>query len=200
MSKPYSQACENNKAFILRVIENFFNPGEQILEIGSNTGQHVIFFAEQLNQTWWLPSDTEESMDTLLAGLEDVQLTNLGEPLVLNVQQAMWPVTSIDGIFSANCLHIMSFEAVQNFFSGAGKALKAGGKLCIYGPFKYDGEYTSLSNAKFDEWLKQRDSNSGIRDFEAVNLLARHAGLELIEDNLLPANNQLLVWEKSSPS
>lgn len=197
MSKPYSQACENNKKFILDLICDFFMPGDQVLEIASGTGQHVCYFAEQMPQVIWLPSETEEGLPILFAGLEGVTQSNILAPVALNVQQTKWPTTSADGVFSANSLHIMSVDAGKDFIAGVGRVLKPGGFLCIYGPFKYEGEYTTSSNADFDGWLKHRDPQSGIRDFEQVDSMAKLAGLEIEEDYSMPANNQLLVWRKS---
>jgi cyclopropane fatty-acyl-phospholipid synthase-like methyltransferase len=108
--------------------------------------------------------------------------------------QEPWPVARVDGIFSANTLHIMPAAHVEYFFRGVQRTLRTGGKLCVYGPFKYQGEFTTSSNARFDEWLKERNPLSGVRDFEHVDTLAKAAGLQLRFDHALPANNQLLVW------
>jgi hypothetical protein len=89
----------------------------------------------------------------------------------------------------------MAWSDVQQFFKGAGAILNRGGVLCVYGPFRYGGNYTSDSNAHFDAWLKARNSESGIRDFEDVNALAQEQGLELLDDYLMPANNQFLIWK-----
>jgi hypothetical protein len=102
----------------------------------------------------------------------------------------------VDGLYTANTLHIISWPLVVKFFEGIAKNLSAQAKVCIYGPFKYQGEFTSESNANFDQWLKERDLNSGIRDIEAILLLANSAGLNLINDHVMPANNQLLVFSK----
>ena len=197
MTKPYSQACENNKRYILAVIDNYFNDGDRVLEIGSGTAQHVLYFARQMPGVTWLPSDTQESFPILQAGLEGERLDNLEQPLVLDVRRRPWPVQRVDGIFSANCLHIMAEEAMADFFAGAGDVLGPGGHLCVYGPFKYRGDFTTPSNAQFDQWLKARDPASGVRDFETAGALARAAGLEFVVDHDLPANNQLIVWRAS---
>lgn len=107
------------------------------------------------------------------------------------------PTAPLDYIFSANSLHIMPAVAVSHFFRHTRYLLANSGVLCVYGPFKYEGEFTTSSNAEFDNWLKERNAASGIRDFEIVQSLAEEAGLSLLEDNAMPANNQLLVWTKS---
>jgi SAM-dependent methyltransferase len=117
-------------------------------------------------------------------------------PIVLDVQSDPWPVESVDGVFSANTLHIMDWGSVGHFFRGIGQVLQPGGTLCVYGPFRYGGRFTTDSNAAFDRDLKARDPASGIRDFEAVNALAARQGLKLSADHAMPANNQLLAWRR----
>ena len=123
-------------------------------------------------------------------------LANLAPPLALDVRQLPWRVPSVDAIFSANTLHIMHWDAVQAFFMGLGSTLAASGSLCVYGPFMYEGRHTSASNAAFDQYLKGRDSGSGIREFEAVDALARAQGLTLVGDHAMPANNRTLHWRR----
>lgn len=117
-------------------------------------------------------------------------------PLELDVTAGTWPNRLYDGIFSANSIHIMSWEAVQCMFGGIGKLLRRDAHCCLYGPFNYGGTYTSNSNRQFDNWLKERDAASGIRDYEAIAELADANGLQLETDNEMPVNNRLLVWKK----
>jgi hypothetical protein len=196
MSKPFSEACENNKSPILAVISDYFNKGIIVLEIGSYTTQHVQYFAEHLPGVTWQPSDTPENMPLVTAGLEGVERENILPPLTLDVCDKRWPLTMAEGIFSANTLHIMPEADVARFFRGAGVVLAPQAYLCVYGPFKYNGQYTSDSNARFDDLLKSQDPTSGIRDFETVNALAYKSGMTLVADHAMPANNQLLVWQK----
>lgn len=196
MSKPFSQSCENNKQHILEIIRHEFAPGSLVLEIGSYTAQHVLHFAEAMPEVKWQPTDTPDSLLTLQQGLDGHTLPNIAAPLALDVSQDNWPLATADGIFSANTLHIMPAEHVEFFFRGAGHLLGSGGKLCVYGPFKYNGEFTTPSNARFDQWLKERDPRSGVRDFEQVDIWANMSGLLLLADHAMPANNQLLVWQK----
>jgi SAM-dependent methyltransferase len=119
-------------------------------------------------------------------------------PFALHVCKDAWPTARYDAVFSANTAHIMSWPEVECFFAGVGQALDAGGVLCLYGPFNYNRHYTSESNARFDQRLKQRDPLSGVRDFEALQALAGKAGLQLKEDYAMPANNRTLVWSKHS--
>jgi cyclopropane fatty-acyl-phospholipid synthase-like methyltransferase len=196
MTKPFSQSCENNKQYILDIIRDAFAAGDRVLEIGSGTAQHVVHFAQALPDIHWLPSDMPENLATVQQGLADCGLHNVAAPLALDVAQDVWPVSDVDGIFSANTLHIMSAAHVELFFRGVNRVLRPGGRLCVYGPFKYAGEFTTESNARFDDWLKARDARSGVRDFERVDALAQAAGLQLLADRAMPANNQLLAWGK----
>jgi cyclopropane fatty-acyl-phospholipid synthase-like methyltransferase len=193
MTKPYSQACENNKAPILAVLREVFAGCRRILEIGSGTGQHAVFFAGQLPDLLWQTADLAANHEGINSWVAEAGLSNVLPPIALNVSDRCWPA-AYDGIFTANSLHIMAWGLVEDFFKGVGRTLPVGGVLCIYGPFNYQGNYTSDSNAQFDRWLKQRDPLSAIRDVEAVLNLAREQGLSCIADHPMPANNRLLVW------
>ncbi|MFN3164687.1 MAG: DUF938 domain-containing protein [Pseudohongiellaceae bacterium] len=199
---PFSQACENNKLPILEVLKRHLETGlnrHTLLEIASGTGQHAAFFAAALPFLTWQATETSDNLEILRPRIADAELPNLPTPQALDVN-GQWPMGIVDAVFSANSLHIISTRSVENFFMGVGLQLRAGGLLFVYGPFKYDEQFTSESNDRFDDWLKERDPASGIRDFEWVNDLATKAGLDLLEDNPMPANNQLLVWKSRSGS
>lgn len=195
MNKPFSQACENNKAPILSVLDAAFADVSSVLEIGSGTGQHAAYFAQHLRHLIWTPTDLPENLAGIRRWLDDAALDNVKPPMVLDVCSIPWPVAPVGGIFSANTLHIMGEPEVKKFFEGVAYALVKGGRLCVYGPFNYGGDFTSDSNARFNEWLYQQNPKSAIRDFEWVNRLAEEAGLALIEDHEMPANNRLLEWQ-----
>ena len=118
-------------------------------------------------------------------------------PLVLDVNEPTWPAQQYAGVFSANTAHIMGWNAVEKMFAGIGRLLPGGAHFCLYGPFNYEGRFSSASNMHFDGWLKDRDPQSGVRDFEAVEALATAAGMVLVADNEMPVNNRLLVWRKT---
>jgi len=195
--KPFSQACDNNQQAIFAILERVFAEAQQVLEIGSGTGQHASYFAPRLPQVIWQTSDQAEYHEGINAWLDDSSAENLRRPLVLNVDMPQWPIDKVDAVFTANTCHIMGWASVENMFRQLADVLTVGGTLAIYGPFNYDGQFTSPSNANFDQWLKQRGAQQGIRDFEAVNKLASEAGMNLLEDNTMPANNRLLVWRKT---
>lgn len=196
LEKPFSQACENNQQAIFAILEKVFAQAQHVLEIGSGTGQHARYFAPRLPHLIWQTSDQAEYHPGINAWLDAASVENLRRPLLLNVDMPQWPIATVDAVFSANTCHIMGWASVVNMFKQLAGVLSAGGTLAIYGPFNYDGQYTSPSNANFDQWLKQRGPQQGIRDFEAVNKLASEAGMTLLEDNAMPANNRLLVWRK----
>ena len=194
--KPYAEACDQNRDPILAVIEPLFAASRAVLEIGSGTGQHAVYFARRMPHLIWHTSDLLQYHPGILQWLEEAGLPNTRPPLVLDVTQATWPELSVDAVFSANTAHIMGWPAVRALFRGVGRMLPAGGLFVLYGPFNYDGSYTSESNARFDQWLKDRDPASGIRDFEALDRLADAAGMALEEDYQMPVNNRTLVWRR----
>jgi len=195
MEKPFSQACANNQQPIFEHLKILLRDSQSVLEMGSGTGQHAVYFAERLPQVIWHTSDLRQNHAGINAWLDDYQGTNLLRPIVFDVNHT-WPELQVDTVFSANTLHIMSWASVQNFYRGLPSLLQKKAKVIIYGPFNYHGTYTSDSNARFDQWLKDADPLRGIRDFDAVNDLAEQAGLELLADYAMPANNRLLVWQR----
>lgn len=196
---PFSQACENNKPFILEVLQDVFSSSDSVLEIASGTGQHACYFAGHMPWLEWQPTDLQENLALLHPRCADYEGDNLLPALALDVRDKPWPVPVPRALFTANSLHIMPFTAVEAFFSAVGHAV-AGTILAVYGPFNYGNQYTSESNARFDQWLKQRDPQSGIRHFEEVDELAAAAGFSLQGDNALPANNRLVIWQKTGAS
>ena len=193
-----SAACERNKGPILAVLGRELAACHSVLEIGSGTGQHAVHFARHLAHLAWQPTGLGAELGALAERVRLEGPPNLRPPLELDVRAHPWPVGRVEAMFSANTLHIMAWDAVEDFFRGAGATLTPPGVLCVYGPFRYRGAYTSDSNAEFDEYLRQRDPASGIRDFEALAGLAATAGLELAADHAMPANNQTLVWRLRS--
>ena len=198
MTKPFSQSCENNKQPILQVIQSVFNKPATVWEIGSGTGQHACYFAQNLPHITWQTTDREENRQGLDKWIEEANLINLPKSLKLNVTDKTWSCQQIEALFTANTLHIMNWQAVENLFSRLENYLSGKAAVCIYGPFNYNGQYTSSSNEEFNQWLKMRDPESGIRDFEAIERLAKTAGLMLKNDHQMPANNRLLIFQKNT--
>lgn len=196
MSKQFSPACERNREPILAHLREVFAECKSVLEIGSGTGQHAVFFGAQMPHLVWQTSDLPQNHPSIHAWLQEAQLPNVRQPLALEVESAAWPQVQFDAVFSANTCHIMSWPAVQAMFTGIGRVLRPGGLLCIYGPFNYRGAYTSASNAQFDASLKAQAAQMGIRDFETVDAFAAAQGLALQADHAMPANNRLLLWRR----
>jgi len=195
MTKPFSQACENNKNHILKALQPALQNAASVLEIGSGTGQHSVFFAKKLPHLQWYTSDREVNHQGIKLWHDEVQLANLHPPLLLDLNYS-WPVNKVDAVYTANTFHIVSWELITRFFAGVNQHLNQQGVVCVYGPFKYKGEFTSPSNDEFNSFLQSRDPLSGIRDFEAVEQLAVQYGLKLLSDTAMPANNQLLIFKR----
>jgi SAM-dependent methyltransferase len=193
---PFSAACERNKDPILEVLRIRFADRTQVLEIGSGTGQHAVYFAGALAHLTWHPTEQLAYLADLAERVKLEGPHNLRPPTLLDVRQAVWPLRSVDAMFTANTLHIMSWPEVMALYRGLGGVLAPGGVLCVYGPFRYHGRYTSDSNREFDRMLQERDPNSGLRDIRDVTTLAEEYGLRLDADHDLPANNRLLIFTK----
>jgi cyclopropane fatty-acyl-phospholipid synthase-like methyltransferase len=196
-AKPFAESCEENKAPILAVLKGLLKDCKSLLEIGSGTGQHAVHFAAAMPQLIWQTSDLVSSHPGIQAWLDEAALPNTRYPLELDAE-GEWPTEYYDAVFSANVVHIMSWSAVVACFAGVGKVLSKDGLLLLYGPFNYAGEYTSESNRRFDGWLKSRDPQSGIRDFDDLQILAVANGLVFSEDIEMPVNNRILVWRKAA--
>eukprot|EP01129_Flabellula_baltica_P014307 TRINITY_DN6817_c0_g1_i1.p1 TRINITY_DN6817_c0_g1~~TRINITY_DN6817_c0_g1_i1.p1 ORF type:complete len:230 (+),score=53.80 TRINITY_DN6817_c0_g1_i1:300-989(+) len=199
--KPFSDACERNKEPILNVLRNVFQDRKCVLEIGSGTGQHCVHFAPNLPHLIWQPSDQASYMPGLLQWVGECDADNLRDPIELDVsKREQWPDPSdelpFDAVFTANTVHFMAWDFLPLFFKGVSDLLPNDGKFLVYGPFNYNGEFTSEGNVRLDKWLKENDPLRGIRDFEAVVEVARENGLDLVEDFEMPANNRTLFFKK----
>jgi cyclopropane fatty-acyl-phospholipid synthase-like methyltransferase len=195
MEKPYSAACERNREPILQVLRAHFADRHRVLEVGSGTGQHAVYFAAALPHLSWQTSDVAEHLPGIRLWLDEAHLPNTPPPLTFDVNAAA-PPGPYDAVFTANTLHIMGWPEVQRLFAALPLAMSPGALLVVYGPFSYQGRFTSDSNAQFDAQLRQHQPQRGIRDFEAVDALALAAGLRLIEDRAMPANNRCIVWRR----
>jgi len=193
--KPYAESSEKNREPILVVLKEIFADRRRVLEIASGTGQHAVYFGRDLPHLTWQPSELPQNLSGIRAWLDEARLPNVLPPLAIDINDASWPVTQADAVFNANTVHIISWQEVERMFAQISRIIDPGGYVCLYGPYNYGGKFTSEGNARFDVWLKSRDPNSGVRDFEAVNELAASNGLELLRDFEMPSNNRILVWE-----
>jgi len=195
--KPYSESCLQNCEAIFSVIEPLLVSAKSLLEIGSGTGQHAVYFSERLSHLKWQTSDCLPYHEGIQLWIDDAGLRNVLPPIELDVAQSSWPSKKYDAIYMANTIHIMHANEVEIMFKHLAKHIEPTGQLIIYGPFNYDGQYTSESNQRFDQWLKNRDTESGIKNFEDIHAMAELADLRMAKDYAMPANNRILHFLKN---
>ena len=196
-ARPWSEACERNKAPIAEVLADYLRPGGRLLEIGSGTGQHAVHIAAAHPGVRWLTSDLPANHTGILAWLAQAALPNVEAPLALDTRDHPWPLGApVDLLFSANTAHIMGWDGVCGLFQGAGQWLQRGGKMLIYGPFSFGGRHVSESNSRFDAALRARDPAMGVRDMEDLEAQAAQAGLAPHRLHRMPANNFIVVWQR----
>lgn len=195
-NKPFAPSAERNREPILEVLREHFAQRRQVLEVGSGTGQHAVHFAAALPHLQWQCADLADALPGIRQWLAEAGLPNTPEPLQLDAAMPQWPASACDAVFSANTLHIMRWAEVEQFFGHLAHMPELL-TLVVYGPFKYQGQHTSPSNAAFDQWLAGEAPHRAVRDFEAVNALAQAAGFSLLEDRAMPANNRCLVWQRA---
>lgn len=196
MTRQFSDACERNREPILAVLRDVLANAKQVLEIGSGTGQHAVYFGAALPHLIWQTSDLPQNHASIHGWLHDAQLPNVLPPFSLDVASGNWPEGPFDAVFTANTCHIMAWDEVRAMFAGVARILKPQGVFCVYGPFNYGGKFTSESNALFDMSLKAQGAQMGIRSFEDIGALAREHGMSLVADHDMPAHNRLLVWRR----
>lgn len=198
MHKPHAPATERNRDPILAVLRRHFADRRRVLEVGSGTGQHAVHFAAALPGLVWQASDRSENLPGIRMWLDEAALPNTPQPLELDVNAPVAFAGRFDAVFTANTLHIMGWAEVERLFALLPGLMADDATFCCYGPFNYGGKFTSESNARFDAALRLDDPRRGIRDFEAVDRLAQAAGLTLVEDVEMPANNRCIVWHSDT--
>lgn len=201
---PAAPASDRNKHPILEQLQMLLKADASVLEIGSGWGQHAVHFCHHMPGLKWQPSERGEEMAPLLQRLAAEGSAGIGKPIKLDVQKDGWPRELFDAVYSANTAHIMSWDAVRAMFACVYQSLASGGLFLLYGPFNVAGRYTSAGNEAFDRQLRLAASNTpsgssemGIRDIEALENLAASHQLFLVKRVNMPANNFLLVFEKS---
>ncbi len=197
MKKQFSPASARNREPILAALRPLLADCRSVLEIGSGTGQHAVHFGAALPDLTWQTSDLPANQEGIRAWLDEAALPNVLAPLALDAGSDDWPPGPFDAVYTANTCHIMSWPEVQRMFQGIGRVLAPGGMLCIYGPFNFDGRFTSASNAQFDASLRAQAPHMGLRNQEDVDALARAQQLTPVADLPLPANNKLLAWRRA---
>jgi cyclopropane fatty-acyl-phospholipid synthase-like methyltransferase len=193
---PFAEACERNKGPILEILKEVLPSRGRILEIGAGTGQHLVFFAPHFPGLKWQSSDCSENLGGLAARISLEASPNILPPIELDVL-GNWPGQLFDAVYSANTAHIMAWHAVCAMFAGLELHLAPGGVFCLYGPFNRNGRFTAASNAEFDRQLRERSSEMGLRDVEALESLAQRHQMILVRQYPMPANNQVLVFRRT---
>ncbi len=196
--KPFAPAAERNASAILGVLRTEFRESGSVFEIGAGTGQHAACFAAALSHLSWQPSDVAENVHGIRAWVEEAALSNLREPITVDVLASVEMPNKYDGVFTANTAHIMSFVAVRRMFALASDSLRPGGKFLLYGPLRRGGQFNTASNAAFHESLQRSDPEMGIRDLEDLDRLAAAGGMRRERVYAMPANNHVVVWRRRS--
>lgn len=195
MTKLVHPSSERNKQPILDVLLRLLPSTGRVLEIAGGSGQHAVFFAEHIPGITWQPTEIEaERLASIRAWRKESKLENFLAPRRLDVLDDDWGLGSFDAVFNANFIHITSWKCCLGLLAGARRHLSSGGLLIFYGPFRIGGEHTAPSNAAFDDDLRGRDAEWGVRDLEAVVDAAE--GFRLAERVEMPANNQVLVFRR----
>lgn len=200
-------AFHRNHEAIRNVLQRYLaGKSGDVVEAGSGTGQHVVDFASHLPEITWWPSDlNERHLKSITAWRAHTGLANIRAPLRIDLSDSAWCPQMHDGsgpgqllaVFCANVIHIAPWRVAEGLFAGAARYLRADGRLFLYGPFKRDGRHTAISNAVFDTSLREQDPEWGVRDIAAVKELAASVGLALLEIVEMPANNLILVFERT---
>jgi SAM-dependent methyltransferase len=197
MNKPMSPAAERNQEPILKVLKDFITyEDRRLLEVGSGTGQHAVYFAPHFPQLEWHPTDVSGKLKGIKQWMHEAGVRNIQPPVRLEIGKDDFPKLKFDVVFTANTFHIMPWKEGKSLIKLLGHRLREGSRAIFYGPFKYDGQFTSPSNEAFDRQLKESDPTSGIRAFEDINKAMIKNGFELIDDIEMPANNRMLVYSR----
>ncbi|MFC5087677.1 DUF938 domain-containing protein [Microvirga arabica] len=192
-----SPSVARNRDPILAALQPVLPASGLVLEIASGTGEHALYFASALPHLMWQPTDQDEqALNSIAAHRAASGLPNLLAPLRLDASAPDWPVERADALVAINMVHISPWRATHGLMAGAGRVLPPGGVLFLYGAYKEKGAHTAPSNEAFDQDIRRRNPEWGVRDLEEVADLARAHGLDLAERIAMPANNLSLVFRR----
>ncbi len=198
MEKPFIGAAERNKEYIFEQLKELFSGFTTVLEVGSGTGQHAVYFSSKLKHLSWQPSDLSQCLSGISAWCNETPMANLLAPMELDISKWRGLTKRYDAVFASNVIHYIESGYIEKFFFGSRKALKSNGFLVLYGPFKHDNEYSSVGDKQLDVMLKLENKSFGIRNLEELKQTACLHDFELFKSINLPANNKLLCWKKKS--
>lgn len=196
--RQFAPATARNREFILPILQRVLPANGSVLEIGSGTGEHAVYFAQQLPNLNWQPSEMNaDALPSIEAWIAHSAATNIAPPVVLDVNAEQWPIQRADALVCINVIHYSPWSTTQALFAGAANLLPAGGVIYCYGAYKRNGRHTAPSNDAFDAWLKNRDPSFGVRDLEAIEEIAVAQGFRLEEVIAMPSNNFSLIFRRA---
>ena len=197
MDKYHAESTRRNRNPIFEVLKKEIEGSKKLLEIGSGTGQHAVYFSKKLLQILWQTSDRSINHESINYWIKRYNLKNLLLPLDIEIGVNEKNINDIfDCVFSSNTSHIMSLENVKRLFALVGKVLNKNGKFFLYGPFKINLEFTTRSNEDFHQKLKAENKLMGLRDIEELDKYAIENNMQNHAFYEMPANNYLSIWKK----
>lgn len=198
-AKRLAPATQRNRDDIARVLSEILPDTGDILEIASGTGEHIAYFAQQFPSLTWQPSDPDPvALVSILAWSAETDCTNLRAPLQIDAA-ADWEISHADAIICINMVHISPWSATLGLLRNTARILPVGAPLYLYGPYRQHGHPTAPSNEDFDESLKSRNPEWGLRYVEDVTQAASDVGLVFDRLMEMPANNLSLVFRRATP-
>ena len=193
----FAPATQRNRQPILDVLSRVMPGSGTVLEVGSGTGEHAVWFAQHLRPLIWQPSDPDPQMRRSIGAHAAVAgCATLREPIDVDSTASVWPIAEAAAVVSINMIHIAPWAAAAGLVAGAARIIPGGGVLYLYGPFRRDGRHTAPSNQAFDDSLRAQNPEWGVRDLEAVEALAVPHGLQLDEVVEMPANNLSVIFKR----
>ena len=194
----YFPHIARNREPILEVLRRVLPGQGLVLEIASGGGEHAAYFASNLPDVIWRPTDANSEMfESIAAHRAAAGVANLLAPLHLDVTSGQWPVERAEAMVCCNMIHISPWAATEGLMAGAERTLPRGGLLYLYGPYKIDGHHTAPSNQDFDTRLRAQNPLWGVRDLTDVSDLAKRHGLALEETVPMPANNLSVIFRRA---
>ncbi len=195
--KRHAPAALRNREPIFEVIGSVLPSAGTVVEVASGSGEHVTFFAEKMPQLSWQPTDIDpDALASIDAHVADTGLSNVNAALRLDTREEPWPISEAAAMICFNMVHISPWASTVGLIAGAGRVLPVGAPLITYGPYKFDGELPAPSNQAFDQSLRTRNSDWGIRDIVDMTRLAEAAGFTREAVHAMPANNHTVIFRR----
>lgn len=195
----YSASAARNRDLILGVLREHLPTSGTVLEIASGTGEHAVHFAAHCPDLTFQPTDpSPEALASITAWIDAEGTPNVRPPIALDVLATEWPVQQCDLVYCCNMIHIAPWQACEGLIAGSAHILRSGGLLFFYGPFLRAGTETAPGNRAFDQDLRNRNPDWGIRHLDEVAKLAANAGFEAPEVTEMPANNLCVAFRLKS--